>query len=240
MVSAGSSASRLLLRAEPVWARDRHRARAGSAPTLRVGGFVPFSATDYPDRLCAVVFCQGCPWRCGYCHNPHLLPLRSPVPAPCWEDVLAFLEKRRGLLDAVVFSGGEPTLHAGLADAMKAVRARGFGIGLHTAGIYPVRLASLLPLVDWVGFDMKAPFEDYEDITRTPHSGLRARRSLEILLASGVACQVRTTVDTRIFTPAKLGQLRSDLERYGVADHVLQTCREVETPAFLNLHQSGA
>jgi pyruvate formate lyase activating enzyme len=228
------------LRAEPEPARDLHRARGSAAAALRIGGFVPFSATDYPGHLCAVVFCQGCPWRCGYCHNPHLLPLRSPVPAPQWEDVLAFLENRRGLLDAVVFSGGEPTLHAGLADAMKAVRAAGFGIGLHTAGIYPTRLASLLPLVDWVGFDVKASFEDYEDVTRTPHSGARARRSLEILLASGVAHQIRTTVDTRILTPAKLDKLRSDLERYGVAGHVLQTCREVETPAFLNLHQSGA
>ena len=220
--------------------RDGRIARASTAPTLRVGGFVPFSATDYPDHLCAVVFCQGCPWRCGYCHNPHLLPLRSPAPAPSWEDVLAFLEKRSGLLDAVVFSGGEPTLHAGLAEAMKAVRAAGFGIGLHTAGIYPQRLASLLPLVDWVGFDVKAPFEDYEEITHTRRSGSRARRSLELVLASGVAYQIRTTVDTRILTPAKLERLRRDLERYGVTGHVLQTCREVETPAFLNLHQSGA
>ena len=228
------------MRAEPVRARDRHRARAASAPALRVGGFVPFSATDYPDRLCAVVFCQGCPWRCGYCHNPHLLPVRSPGPAPRWNDVIAFLENRRGLLDAVVFSGGEPTLQAGLADAMKAVKAAGFNVGLHTAGIYPARLASLLPLVDWVGFDVKASFEDYEDITHTPRSGSRARRSLELLLASGVAYQIRTTVDTRILTPAKLAKLRSDLERYGVAGHVMQVCREVETPAFLNLHQSGA
>lgn len=228
------------MRAEPAPARDGRIVRANTAPAIRIGGFVPFSATDYPDHLSAVVFCQGCPWRCGYCHNPHLLPLRSPVPALSWEDVLAFLEKRRGLLDAVVFSGGEPTLHAGLAEAMKAVRAAGFGIGLHTAGIYPQRLASLLPLVDWIGFDVKAPFEDYEDVTRTPHSGSRARRSLELLLASGVAYQIRTTVDTRILTPAKLERLRCELERYGVTGHVLQTCREVETPAFLNLDQSGA
>ena len=228
------------MRTEPAAGLDGCRARGRAPATVNIGGFVPFSATDYPDCLSAVVFCQGCPWRCGYCHNPHLLPLRSPHPAPQWEDVLAFLETRRGLLDAVVFSGGEPTLHAGLADAMKAVKAAGFNVGLHTAGIYPTRLANLLPLVDWAGFDVKASFDDYEDVTRTPHSGSRARRSLELLLASGVAYQIRTTVDTRVLTPAKLGELRSDLERYGVAGHVLQTCREVETPAFLNLHQSGA
>ncbi|HEX6005079.1 MAG TPA: radical SAM protein, partial [Burkholderiales bacterium] len=78
-----------------------------------MGGLVALSTTDYPDHLAAVVFGQGCPWRCGYCHNPHLLPKRG-VARIAWRDVLAFLERRRGLLDAVVFSGGEPTLQAAL------------------------------------------------------------------------------------------------------------------------------
>ena len=87
-------------------------------PGLRVGGLVPLSTTDYPDHLSAVVFCQGCPWRCAYCHNPHLLPRRSDSEI-AWPDVLAFLDRRRGLLDAVVFSGGEPTLQRALPDAMR-------------------------------------------------------------------------------------------------------------------------
>ena len=72
---------------------------------LRVGGLTRLSASDYPGKLAAVVFCQGCAWRCGYCHNPELQPARGAYEIP-WADVLAFLEKRRGLLDAVVFSGG--------------------------------------------------------------------------------------------------------------------------------------
>ena len=79
-----------------------------------------------------------------------------------------------GLLDAVVFSGGEPTLQAGLLDAMLEVRELGFKIGLHTAGMYPQRLAAILPLMDWVGMDVKAPFADYARITGTPGSGERA------------------------------------------------------------------
>ena len=90
--------------------------------TLRIGGFTPFTTTDYPGQLAAVVFCQGCPWRCAYCHNPHLLPVEGPE-SHAWPDLLRFLASRRGLLDAVVFSGGEPTLQGGLADA-SALTAR--------------------------------------------------------------------------------------------------------------------
>ncbi|MEK7361688.1 MAG: anaerobic ribonucleoside-triphosphate reductase activating protein, partial [Pseudomonadota bacterium] len=132
---------------------------------LQIGGLTPLSATDYPGELAAVVYCQGCPWRCGYCHNPHLLPGRAPG-AIAWSEVLAFLGRRRGLLDAVVFSGGEPTAQPGLARAMRETKRLGYRIGLHSAGIYPRRFAEVLPLVDWVGFDAKAPFDAaYERIT---------------------------------------------------------------------------
>ena len=107
---------------------------------LEVGGLLPLSTTDFPDRLSAVVFLQGCPWRCRYCHNPEL-QARASTGELAWRTVLDFLDRRAGLLDAVVFSGGEPTLQAGLARAVEDVRRRGFAAGLHTAGIYPRRLA---------------------------------------------------------------------------------------------------
>ena len=77
---------------------------ACDAGAIRVGGLTPLSSTDYPGYLAAVVFCQGCPWRCGYCHNPHLVPGTKEA-AVAWDEVMAFLHKRQGLLDAVVFSG---------------------------------------------------------------------------------------------------------------------------------------
>ena len=106
---------------------------------LRVGGLTPLSASDYPGKLAAVVFCQGCAWRCHYCHNAHLLGRRGSGEIG-WPQVTAFLERRKGLLDAVVFSGGEPTLQAGLGAAMREVKALGYLVGLHTAGIVPRRL----------------------------------------------------------------------------------------------------
>ncbi|HET7297497.1 MAG TPA: anaerobic ribonucleoside-triphosphate reductase activating protein [Burkholderiales bacterium] len=158
---------------------------------LRVGGLTPLSASDYPDRLAAVVFCQGCAWRCTYCHNPHLLSARGDAEIP-WPRVLRFLEKRRGLLDAVVFSGGEPTLQPSLKDAIQAVQQMGYLIGLHTAGIVPRMLERVLPLVDWVGMDLKSDFGRHEGVTQVPGSGERARRSMELIRASGVACRFHT------------------------------------------------
>ena len=161
---------------------------------LRVGGLTPLSASDYPDRLAAVVFCQGCAWRCTYCHNPELLDF-SGKPLLPWPEVLAFLEKRRGLLDAVVFSGGEPTLQPSLKDAIQAVKRMGYLVGLHTAGTAPRMLARVLPLVDWVGMDLKADFSRHESITGVAGSAARARRSMELIASSGVAHQFHTLAE---------------------------------------------
>jgi pyruvate formate lyase activating enzyme len=191
---------------------------------LRVGGFVPLSSTDYPGALAAVVFCQGCPWRCGYCHNPHLIPADAPS-IHSWPDILALLERRRGLLDAVVFSGGEPTLQRGLIDAMREVRALGFKVGLHTAGAYPARLQALLPLCDWVGLDIKAPFARYDALTGAAKSGERVRASLAALVASGVAHECRTTVHRALHGLDDLLTLAEELLLDGAECYVLQPFR---------------
>src|SRR5690606_12286562 len=107
------------------------RSLEGRPRRLKVGGLTPFTATDYPGHLSAVVFVQGCPWRCGYCHNPHLQERTPHSPIP-WNDVLTLLDRRRGLIYAVVFSGGEPTMDPCLADALRETRALGFKIGLHS------------------------------------------------------------------------------------------------------------
>lgn len=191
---------------------------------VRVGGLTPLSTTDYPGYLSAVVFCQGCPWRCGYCHNPHLLPSHG-LSEIAWSDVLSLLRRRRGLLDAVVFSGGEPLAQAGLADAMRAVRRMGFRVGLHTAGAYPSRLAEVLALVDWVGFDIKAPFAEYSRITTVRGSGDRALASAKLLLDSDVDCEFRTTVHPDQHDPRALERLADHLVRLGVRNYVLQEFR---------------
>ena len=174
---------------------------------LRIGGLTPLSASDYPHKLAAVVFCQGCAWRCRYCHNPHLLGKRSTGEIP-WASVVGFLQRRKGLLDAVVFSGGEPTLQACLPSAMQEVKALGYLVGLHTAGIVPRRLATVLPLVDWVSMDVKASWQEHAAITGVRGSGARARESYELILASGVACEFHTVASGK----ETLRELRSRSE----------------------------
>jgi pyruvate formate lyase activating enzyme len=197
---------------------------AAAAPALRVGGVVPFAATDFPDALAAVIFCQGCPWRCGYCHNPHLIPPRGGDEHD-FARILAWLASRRGLLDAAVFSGGEPTAQATLAAAIDAVRALGFMAGLHTAGSYPRRLARLLPKLDWVGIDVKAPVAGYAAITGIAGSGLTAFSSLDLVRRSGVDFEVRTTVHPALTPPAALLQLAGELAAHGITRWVLQMFR---------------
>ena len=198
------------------------------AESVHIGGLTPMTTVDYPGELSAVVFCQGCPWRCRYCHNGHLIPASADGQIP-WSEVMAFLERRTGLLDAVVFSGGEPTLQAALPAAMKQVRSMGFKIGLHTAGPYPERLRCLIPYLDWVGLDIKALPDDYSPITLVPGSGKRAWQSLRILLEAGVALEVRTTLMPGWSRDQDVRPLEEALAAVGVENHVLQRCRTQST-----------
>ena len=133
-----------------------------------------------------------------------------------WEEVLTFLYTRRGLLDGVVFTGGEPTLQESLLAAIADVRELGFQVGLHTGGQFPKRLARVLPQVDWVGFDVKAPWDAYERITSVAGSGEAARASLELLVASGVSFEVRTTVHPALLSADDLAVLGEELLAAGV------------------------
>lgn len=200
---------------------------AEPAGSLRIGGLTALSTTDYPGRLAAVVFCQGCQWRCAYCHNPHLLPRQAQHSdrAISWHEVTAFLERRRGLLDAVVFSGGEPTLHAGLPAAIQAVKDMGYAVGLHTAGIHPRRLREVLPLLDWVAMDIKAPFGDYARITGVAGSGGRALDSMLQIIASGIAHEFRTTVHPDQLTRDAILEIAATLQFHGARSYALQEFR---------------
>lgn len=195
-----------------------------SASALKVGGYTAFSATDYPGQLSAVVFVQGCPWRCGYCHNPHLQE-RTNTSALAWSSLMETLTRRQGLLDAVVFSGGEATIDGALADAMTEVRALGFKVGLHTACIYPARLRSVLPLLDWVGFDVKAPFSRYQRITGVANSGDPARNCVEAILASGVDYECRSTLHPALLAQEEVLEMAQQLATMGVRNFVLQPFR---------------
>ncbi|MDR7295994.1 pyruvate formate lyase activating enzyme [Pelomonas aquatica] len=196
-----------------------------SADALAVAGLQPFSSVDFPGRLAAVVFLQGCPWRCGYCHNADLQP-RGQGGGPRWPALRDWLARRLGRLDGVVFSGGEPTLDPALPAVLDQLREMGYALGLHTAGLAPRRLAALLPRLDWVGLDVKAAPADaglHDRITGRRGSLHAVRESLALLQRSGVEFECRTTVHPRWFTDADLLRLVSELA--AVPRHALQLAR---------------
>jgi pyruvate formate lyase activating enzyme len=162
---------------------------------MLIGGLLKFSLIDYPGKVAAVVFTQGCNYRCPFCHNPELvLPeLFESSLAP--QDVFSFLEKRRGQLQGVVVTGGEPTLHAGLGSFLERVKSMGFLIKLDTNGSSPEVLRGLLErgLLDFVAMDVKSSPQYYCKAIGVMSDIARPLASIELLKRSGVEHQFRTT-----------------------------------------------
>jgi pyruvate formate lyase activating enzyme len=196
-----------------------HAAR--SIPELTLGGITPFTTIDFPGRMAAVLYTQGCAWRCRYCHNSHLWPFQSDNTVP-FKNVIQFLENRRGLLDGVVFCGGEPTAHEKLPEAMRFIKEMGFQVALHTTGMYPERLRKALSVCDWVGMDVKASFHSYEKITQKTQSGIEPRKSVDVILRSGVEYEFRTTVHPALLSEEDILEIGRALSAMGVSNFVLQ------------------
>lgn len=196
---------------------------------IKVGGVEKFSAVDFPEKLTAVVFMQGCPWKCPFCHNAAIRDL-SKENDFSWELWMDFLRSRVGKLDAVTFSGGEPLMQDCLADAIIEVKDLGYEIGLHTGGYHPKHLEKVLPLVDWVGFDIKAPFEveHYQKIVGVNHLA-KVEESLDLLLKSNVDFECRTTCDPRFLSTKDLFEIAKSLKAKGVKKYFLQKYRPIES-----------
>jgi len=162
---------------------------------MRIAGLERCSLIDYPGKIAAVVFTPGCNLDCFYCHNRTLLTPSTTFGAIPLVNVLDWLRKRQGLLDAVVISGGEPTLQLGLADFIREVRAMDYAIKLDTNGTQPAILALLMDegLLDYVAMDIKAPPEKYESIcgVSMDHDAIDA--CLNMLLYGHVDYEFRTT-----------------------------------------------
>lgn len=195
---------------------------AAPIPELTLGGITPFTTIDFPGRLAAVLYTQGCAWRCRYCHNSHLWPLQSDNTVP-FKRAVQFLEGRRGLLDGVVFCGGEPTAHEQLPRAMGVIKEMGFQVALHTTGMYPERLRSALRFCDWVGMDVKAPFRLYEKITQKEQSGVEPRKSVGIVLESGIDYEFRTTAHPVLLSEEDILEIARELSSMEVSNFTLQS-----------------
>lgn len=198
---------------------------------LRIGGIAPFSTVDWPGKLSCVAFLAGCPWRCPYCQNAALQSAEEGSLGE--EELFSLLEARRGLLDGVVFSGGEPLVQADVVDAMRRAREMGFEIGLHTCGAFPERLREALPYLDWVGLDVKAPWDAYDRVTKGKESGEKARACLEMLLEAGVDVETRTTWHPALLSVDDISAIGHDLAARGVRTWAVQAYRHMGTTGEL-------
>ena len=163
---------------------------------MKIGGLQKISLIDYPGRISAIVFTQGCNFRCPYCHNPELVDPAQYGPILSEEEVLSFLEKRRGKLDAVTVTGGEPTLQPDLDRFLQEIKGMGYLTKIDTNGSNPDVLERLIRgrLVDYLAMDVKGPLQKYERIANVKVKTAKIRKSIELIMASGIEHEFRTTV----------------------------------------------
>lgn len=190
---------------------------------MKIGGLQKFSLLDYPNKISAIIFTQGCNFRCQFCYNPMLVwPtsmdegsrlkyetwLNNQESKPSYDedqightlfledDLFDFLQKRLHKLDAVVITGGEPTLHSDLPEFLNKIKKMGYHIKLDTNGTNPEMLKKLLAqdLVDYFAMDIKAPAVKYEKITGVKVNLDNIKKSVKIIKESGKPYEFRTTV----------------------------------------------
>ena len=163
---------------------------------MKIGGLQRISLIDYPGQICAIVFTQGCNFRCPYCHNPELVDPAQYGPLLPEEDVVRFLEKRRGKLDAVSVTGGEPTLQPDLERFLQRIKDMGYLAKLDTNGTNPDVLERLIRnrLVDYLAMDIKGPFKKYGRIANTEVDAAAIQRSIDLVTDSGIEHEFRTTI----------------------------------------------
>lgn len=160
-----------------------------------LGGFQKNSLIDYPGKIASVLFTKGCNFTCPYCHNPDLVPFKDHLPLIDNQEVISFLKKRQGFIDAVVITGGEPSLQKNIVEFLKEIKEIGYLIKLDTNGSRPKALKEILNnnLVDLVAMDIKTPFKNYVKITKESDIEKRLEESVEIILGSNTDHLFRTT-----------------------------------------------
>lgn len=173
----------------------------------------PFTLLDYPDHTACILWFAGCNMRCGYCYNPEIVTGKGKV---SFEEVLAFLKKRKNLLDGVVLSGGECTMHQDLPWYASEVKRLGMKIKIDSNGSRPHVLENLISenLVDYIALDFKALPQDFEKITKSDFFD-QFKESLDVLLDFKVPFEVRTTVHSELISKEKLSRMAGFLYDHG-------------------------
>lgn len=176
-----------------------------------LGGLQRTSLIDYPESVSCVVFTVGCNMACGYCHNPELSKPVQPIKTGFTEEMFFdFLKERQGKLEAVVITGGEPTIHDDLPDFIKKIKEMGFKVKLDSQGTRPEMLEELLnnKMLDYVAMDIKAPLERYQEVSVSLVDPKVIEKSIKLIMEKAPAYEFRTTT-----VKGQLG--KDDFEKIG-------------------------
>ena len=182
-----------------------------------IAGLQKMTLLDYPGKVACTVFLQGCNFRCPFCHNSGLLDMAGEeYMTP--DDLIGFLRKRKGLLDGVCITGGEPTLQPGLVELARSIKAEGFLLKLDTNGSRPKILRELIEqgLVDYVAMDIKNSPQRYGETVGVPKISLEGiEESIKLLLQGDVAYEFRTTVMDELHGPEEMEGIGAWLQQLG-------------------------
>ncbi len=191
---------------------------------MKIAGFQKISLLDYPKTPCAIVFTQGCSFRCRFCHNPDLIPATAPNSVN-EDELIAKLNAHKKMVSAVTITGGEPTLHPDLPKFIKRLKDEGYKVKLDTNGTNPEMVEKLIRdgLLDYLAMDIKNDWENYDAITNTgsPTVFERPKETLKIIQDSMVAHEFRTTILPAVHTPENFMKIVSYLrpgEKYFIQD----------------------
>ncbi len=203
---------------------------------MQIYGLQKMTLLDYPEHVAATVFLNGCDFKCPYCHNFELVD-GTARPLMEEEEFFSFLEKRKGILDGIAISGGEPCLHNELPDFIRRIRAMGFLVKLDTNGYHPEMLSNLIEehLVDYVAMDIKNSFSKYGITVGVPDLDTEpVRRSIDILMNSDRDYEFRTTVIKEFHEEKdfeEIGEMIRGAKKYFLQQY---TCRETVPDQTLN------
>ncbi len=209
---------------------------------MLIAGYQPLSLIDYPGVICSVIFTQGCPFRCAYCHNPELIPAKplDTTRMLSEQTVLESIKKRANFLEGVCITGGEPTMQADLIEFIKKIRALGLRVKLDTNGVHPRLIEQTIKekLVDFFAMDIKHTWKHYGDIIGLRQQNVinNCRKTFDLIQASNISHEFRTTVYSTIHNADDLKAIARQL--HAGESYALQDLRYEKT-LVSNLAQSA-
>jgi pyruvate formate lyase activating enzyme len=177
------------------------------------GGLEKITLIDYPGKVASMVYTIGCNFRCPFCHNPELVN-ETVETRYSEEEILKFLESRKGMVDALVITGGEPTIHDDLLPFLKKVKDLGFLIKLDSNGTNPEALKEAIEkkLVDYIAMDIKSPMRNYARTVAMPVDTDAIRQSIGILMSSSVPYEFRTTLIKSLTSPEDIEEIGKEIK----------------------------